>query len=186
MLQEEHTNMKWQIDPSHTSTSVSARHMMLSTVRASLSGTTGELDFDPARPDAAKIRLSIPAATVNTGDEKRDGHLRSPDFLDVERFPEITFESRSVRGDGEGYLVSGDLTIRGTTLPADVRVTVNGVVDGMKGKVAGFSGTATIDRTKWGLVWNMPIPGGVLVSEKLKLEFDLQAVASAGAQTAAA
>ena len=179
--------MKWQIDPSHTSTTVSARHMMLSTVRASLSGTTGELDFDPARPEGAKIRLSIPAATVNTGDEKRDGHLRSPDFLDVERYPKITFESTGVRKDGDGYVVSGDLSIRGTTLPADVNVVVNGVVDGMKGKLAGFSGTATIDRTKWGLVWNMPIPGGVLVSEKLKLEFDLQAVeAGAAAQSAAA
>jgi polyisoprenoid-binding protein YceI len=160
--------------------------MMLSTVRASLSGTTGELDFDPARPEAAQIRLAIPAASVNTGDEKRDGHLRSPDFLDAERFPEITFESTSVRKDGDGYLVRGDLTIRGTTLPADVNVVLNGVVDGTKGKLAGFSGTATIDRTKWGLVWNMPIPGGVLVSEKLKLEFDLQAVEAVAAQQTAA
>ena len=178
--------MKWQIDPAHTSASVSARHMMLSTVRASLSGTTGELDFDPARPEAARIRLAIPAASVNTGDEKRDGHLRSPDFLDVERFPQITFESTSVRRDGDAYVVRGDLTIRGTTLPADVNVVLNGVVDGMKGKHAGFSGTATIDRTKWGLVWNMPIPGGVLVSEKLKLEFDLEAVEAIAAQETAA
>jgi len=178
--------MKWQIDPAHTSASVSARHMMLSTVRASLSGTTGELDFDPARPEAARIRLAIPAASVNTGDEKRDGHLRSPDFLDVERFPQITFESTSVRRDGDAYVVRGDLTIRGTTLPADVNVVLNGVVDGMKGKHAGFSGTATIDRTKWGLVWNMPIPGGVLVSEKLKLDFDLEAVEAVAAQETAA
>ena len=178
--------MKWQIDPSHTSASVSARHMMLSTVRASLSGTTGELDFDPARPEAATIRIAIPAASVNTGDEKRDGHLRSPDFLDVERFPEITFESTNVRKNGETYVVSGDLTIRGTTLPADVNVAINGVVDGVKGKHAGFSGTATIDRTKWGLVWNMPIPGGVLVSEKLKLEFDVQAVAAVAASATVA
>jgi polyisoprenoid-binding protein YceI len=178
--------MKWQIDPAHASASVSARHMMLSTVRASLSGTSGELDFDPARPEAARIRLAIPAASVNTGDEKRDGHLRSPDFLDVDRFPYITFQSDGVRRDGDGYVVTGDLTIRGTTLPAEVRVVVNGVVDGMKGKVAGFSGTATIDRTKWGLVWNMPIPGGVLVSEKLKLEFDLQAVEAVAAQATAA
>lgn len=188
MLQEVSKNMKWQIDPSHTSASVSARHLMLSTVRASLSGTTGDVDFDPARPEAAKIRLAIPAATVNTGDEKRDGHLRSPDFLDVERFPEITFQSTKVRKiDGETYTVTGDLTIRGTTLPADVQVQVNGVIDGMKGKVAGFSGTATVDRTKWGLVWNMPIPGGMLVSEKLKLEFDLQAIeATVAAESAAA
>lgn len=179
--------MKWQIDPSHTSATVSARHMMLSTVRASLSGTTGELEFDPDRPESAKIRLSIPAASVNTGDEKRDAHLRSPDFLDAERYPQITFESTRVRKDGDRYIVSGDLSIRGTTLPADVSVVVNGIVDGMKGKLAGFSGTATIDRTKWGLVWNMPIPGGVLVSEKLRLEFDVQAVeASEIAESAAA
>lgn len=188
MLQEVSQKMKWQIDPSHTSASVSARHLMLSTVRASLSGTTGEVDFEQARPEAAKIRLAIPAASVNTGDEKRDGHLRSPDFLDVERFPEITFQSTKVRkADGETYTVTGDLTIRGKTLPVDVRVHVNGVIDGMKGKVAGFSGTATIDRTKWGLVWNVPIPGGVLVSEQFKLEFDLQAIeVTAVAETAAA
>lgn len=188
MLQEVSQKMKWQIDPSHTSASVSARHLMLSTVRASLSGTTGEVDFEQARPEAAKIRLAIPAASVNTGDEKRDGHLRSPDFLDVEHFPEITFQSTKVRkADGETYTVTGDLTIRGKTLPVDVRVHVNGVIDGMKGKVAGFSGTATIDRTKWGLVWNMPIPGGVLVSEQFKLEFDLQAIeVTTVAETAAA
>ncbi len=188
MLQEVSQKMKWQIDPSHTSASVSARHLMLSTVRASLSGTTGEVDFEQARPEAAKIRLAIPAASVNTGDEKRDGHLRSPDFLDVERFPEITFQSTKVRkADGLTYTVTGDLTIRGKTLPVDVRVHVNGVIDGMKGKVAGFSGTATIDRTKWGLVWNVPIPGGVLVSEQFKLEFDLQAIeVTAVAETAAA
>ncbi len=188
MLQEVSENMKWQIDPSHTSASVSARHLMLTTVRASLSGTTGEVDFDPARPEAAKISLAIPAASVNTGDEKRDGHLRSADFLDVERFPTITFRSTKVRkSDGDGYTVNGDLTIRGTTLPVDVKVQVNGVIDGLKGKVAGFSGTASVDRTKWGLVWNVPVPGGVLVSEKLKLEFDLQAIeAAAAAETAAA
>lgn len=178
--------MNWQIDPSHTSATVSARHLMLSTVRASLCGIAGELDFDPARPEATRIRLAIPAASVNTGDAKRDAHLRSPDFLDAERFPEITFESRGVRADGDGYLVAGDLTIRGTTRPADVRVVVNGVVDGQNGRVAGFSGAATIDRTKWGLVWNMPIPGGVLVSEKLQLEFDLQATEAVAASARAA
>lgn len=179
--------MKWQIDPAHTSVTVAAKHLMLSTVRASLSGVTGELDFDPARPEAASIRLAIPAATVNTGDEKRDGHLRSADFLDAERFPQLTFVSTGVRRSGDAYTVSGDLTIRGTTLPTDVEVRVNGVLDGMKGKVAGFSGTAVIDRTKFGLVWNMPVPGGVLVSEKLKVDFDLQATeAAASGKTAAA
>jgi polyisoprenoid-binding protein YceI len=124
---------------------------------------------------------------VNTGDEKRDAHLRSADFLDVERHPEITFVSTKVRPAEDGRLaVTGDLTIRGTTRSVDVTVEPNGVVQGPKGRVAGFTATATIDRTAFGLVWNMPVPGGVLVSEKLKVEFDVQAVAAAAALAAAA
>lgn len=167
----------WKIDPSHTSASVAARHLMLTTVRASLSGTTGELEYDPDHPESGRISLVIPATTVNTGDEKRDGHLRSPDFLDVERFPQITFESTKIRTADDGRLVvTGDLTIRGTTKPVDVTVEPNGVVQGMNGRVAGFTATTSVDRTAFGLVWNMPVPGGLLVSEKLKVEFDLQAV----------
>lgn len=176
----------WQIDPSHTSATIAARHLMLTTVRASLSGTTGELKFDPDRPESGRIRLAIPASTVNTGDEKRDGHLRSADFLDVERFPEITFESTKIRKVDDRLVVTGDLTIRGTTKPVDVTVEPNGVVQGMNGRVAGFTATATVDRTAFGLVWNMPVPGGVLVSEKLKVDFDLQAVESAAATVGAA
>lgn len=177
----------WKIDPAHTSATIAARHLMLTTVRATLSGVTGELRFDPARPEGGHIRLSIPAASVNTGDEKRDAHLRSADFLDVERHPEITFVSTKVRSAQDGRLVvTGDLTIRGTTRPVDVTVEPNGVVQGMKGRVSGFTATATIDRTAFGLVWNMPVPGGVLVSEKLKVEFDVQAVEVAAALAAAA
>ncbi len=172
--------MIWKIDPAHTSFTVAARHLMVSTVRAGFSGITGEIELDPAQPETAKVRLAIPAATIDTGDEKRDGHLRSADFLDAEKHPEMTFTSTRVRKDGDGrFVVTGDLTIRGTTRPADVKVELNGVVDGMNGKVAGFSATAEIDRTKWGLVWNMPVPGGVLVSEKLKLEADIEAVQAA-------
>jgi len=176
----------WKIDPAHTSATIAARHLMLTTVRASLSGTTGELEFDPDRPESGRIRLAIPASTVNTGDEKRDGHLRSADFLDVERFPEITFESTKIRKADDRLVVTGDLTIRGVTKPVDVSVEPNGVVQGMKGRVAGFSATASVDRTAFGLVWNMPVPGGVLVSEKLKVEFDLQAVETAAAKPSAA
>ena len=177
----------WKIDPSHTSATIAARHLMLTNVRASLSGTTGELEFDPDRPESGRIRFSIPASTVNTGDEKRDGHLRSADFLDVERYPEITFVSTKIRKADDGRLVvTGDLTIRGTTKPVDVTVEPNGVVQGPSGRVAGFTATASVDRTAFGLVWNMPVPGGVLVSEKLKVEFDLQAVESAAAERVAA
>lgn len=180
--------MTWNIDPAHTSISVAARHLMLTTVRASFAGASGEIDLDPARPERASVRLVIPAASVDTGDDKRDAHLRSGDFLDAEKYPEITFVSSGVRKNGaQQFTVTGDLSIRGTTRPVDVNVELNGIVDGMNGKVAGFSATATIDRTQWGLVWNMPVPGGVLVSEKLKLQADLQAVQEqAGARAAAA
>lgn len=180
------TKTTWKIDPAHTSATIAARHLMLTTVRAILSGVSGELEFDPQRPEQGRIRLAIPASTVNSGDEKRDGHLRSPDFLDVERYPEITFESTKVRTDDGRLVVTGDLTIRGTTKPVEVTVEPNGVVQGPSGRVAGFSATATVDRTAFGLVWNMPVPGGVLVSEKLKVEFDLQAVESAVTERAAA
>lgn len=175
--------MTWNIDPAHTSISVAARHLMLTTVRASFAGASGEIDLDPARPERASVRLVIPAASVDTGDDKRDAHLRSGDFLDAEKYPEITFVSTGVRKNGaQQFTVTGDLSIRGTTRPVDVDVELSGIVDGMKGKVAGFSATATIDRTQWGLVWNMPVPGGVLVSEKLKLQADLQAVQSGARQ----
>jgi len=177
----------WKIDPAHTSATIAARHMMLTTARASLAGVNGELEFDPEKPEGARVRLAIPAATVNTGDAKRDGHLRSPDFLDVERHPEITFESTHIRKTDDGrFIVTGDLTIRGTTRPVDVTVESNGVVQGMNGRVAGFTAKATVDRRAFGLVWNMPVPGGVLVSEKLKVEVDLQAVETAAERAAAA
>lgn len=169
--------MIWKIDPAHTSITVAARHLMLTTVRASFAGASGEIDLDPSRPERASVRLAIPAASVDTGDDKRDAHLRSADFLDAETYPEITFVSTGIRKKGERqFTVTGDLSIRGTTRPVDVDVELHGIVDGMNGKVAGFSATATIDRTQWGLVWNMPVPGGVLVSEKLKLQADVQAV----------
>jgi len=178
--------MKWKIDPPHASVSVSARHMMVSTVRAKFAGVTGEVELDPAKPESARVSLSIPAASVDTGDPKRDGHLRSPDFLDAERHPAVTFRSTKVRKAGDGYVVTGDLEIRGTSRPVDVNVELNGIVEGQNGRIAGFAATATIDRTQWGLVWNMPVPGGLLVSEKLKVEFDLEAIESKVGEPAAA
>lgn len=177
---------RWQIDPSHSSVTVAARHLMLTTVRASFSGVTGTLDFDPERPEAAAIRLEIPATTVDTGDEKRDGHLRSADFLDAGQHPNLVFVSRGIRRvDGEAFSVEGDLTMRGITKPVSIDVDLVGVADTGEGRVVGFTARATIDRTQWGLVWNMPIPGGVLVSEKLKVDIDLQAKTAEAGQRAA-
>ena len=180
--------MQWQIDPTHSSVTAAARHMMLTTVRGAFSGTTGVIDFDPAKPEAGGVELRIPAASVNTGDEKRDGHLRSADFLDAAAHPEIVFKSTKVSAKGKNdFIVDGDLTIRGTTKSVSVNVELVGIgVDPRAGQRAGFDATFSFDRTQWGLVWNMPIPSGVLVGEKITIEANIAATPVAKTEAVAA
>ena len=180
--------MQWQIDPTHSSVSATARHMMLTTVRSAFTGTTGVIDFDPANPQAGGVELRIPAASVNTGDEKRDGHLRSADFLDAATHPEIVFKSTKVTPKGKDeFTVQGDLTIRGTTKPVSVTVEVLGIQpDPRRGQRAAFDAKFSFDRTQWGLVWNMPIPSGVLVGQKITVEASVAATPVAVAETVAA
>lgn len=176
--------MKWTLDTAHTTVGVAAKHLMMTTVRGRFSGVRGEIDFDPKDPLHATAWLEIDAASVDTGDAKRDAHLRSADFLDVEHHPNIRFESRTIRRDGGGpFLVTGDLTIRGTTKPVAVKVEVSDVLDDpWGGKRVAFEATSKIDRRDWGLVWNMPLAnGGLLVSNDLTVEVSIQAVPAKGA-----
>ena len=171
--------MKWQIDPAHTNVTVAVRHMAISTVRGRFtSGAEGTIEYDPQAPDRAQVELRIKAASIDTGDAKRDGHLRSPDFLDAEQYPEITFKSTKIeRQGGDDWLAHGELTIRGVTKPVEVKVETLGVVEDpyVKQRV-GFDATARIDRRDWGLVWNMPVPSGLLVGEQVKIEFSVEAI----------
>lgn len=169
--------MQWQIDTVHSSVTAAVRHMMLTTVRGAFSGTSGSIDFDPAKPEAGSVELRIPAASVNTGDEKRDGHLRSADFLDAQTHPEIVFKSTKVTPKGKTeFVVDGDLTIRGTTKPVAVNVELVGIgEDPRAGQRAGFDAKFSFDRTRWGLTWNMPVPSGVLVGEKISIEANIAA-----------
>lgn len=182
--------MQWQIDPSHSSVSAQVRHMMLTTVRGAFSGTSGVIDFDPADPAAGSVELRIPAASVNTGDEKRDGHLRSADFLDAATHPEIVFVSTKVTPRGSSkreFVVDGDLTIRGTTKPVSVNVELIGIAaDPRAGQRAAFDAKFSFDRTQWGLVWNMPVPSGVLVGEKVTVEANVAATPAVDAEAVAA
>lgn len=123
------TPVKWNFDPAHTTVDVSAKHMMITTVRGRFSGLTGEIDYDPKDPLRATAWMEIPAKSVDTGDDKRDTHLRSPDFLDSDRYPKIRFESRSIKRDERHFLVTGELTIRGTTNPVTATVEVSDVMD---------------------------------------------------------
>jgi len=169
--------MQWQIDPNHTTITAAVKHMMLTTVRGGFGGATGVIDFDPAKPEAGGIELRIPAKTVNTGDEKRDGHLRSADFLDADNHPEIVFKSTKVTPKSKGeFVVDGDLTIRGTTKPVVVGVELIGIAaDPRAGQRVGFDAKLSFDRTQWGLTWNMPVPSGVLVGEKITIEASIAA-----------
>lgn len=169
--------MQWQIDPVHTTVTAAVKHMMVSTVRGTLSGATGTIEFDPAAPERGSVTLRIPAASINTGEPKRDGHLRSADFLDAETYPDITFQSTAVSPRGpQAFSVTGDLTIRGTTRPVTVAVELAGIAeDPQRGQRAGFDARFTLDRTQWGLTWNVPVPSGVLVSEKVVVEANVAA-----------
>jgi polyisoprenoid-binding protein YceI len=178
--------MQWQIDPVHTTVTAAVKHMMVSTVRGTLSGVRGTIDFDPAAPERGSVSLRIPAASINTGEPKRDGHLRSADFLDAETHPEIAFRSTAVSPRGpQTFSVTGDLTIRGTTRPVTIEVELAGIAPDPKlGQRAGFDARFTLDRTQWGLTWNMPVPSGVLVSEKVSVEANIAATPAAAAAAA--
>lgn len=166
----------WNLDTAHTDVIFAAKHMMVTTVRGKFGNVSGSLQLDPENPTEGNGSFTIAAASLDTGVDQRDGHLRSAEFFDVETYPEITFASTSVttRG-GNDYAVTGDLTIRGTTRPVTLDVEFLGLYTSMGGaRRAGFHATTTINREDWGLTWNVGLEaGGWLVGKDIKLEIDL-------------
>lgn len=168
----------YTIDASHSRLGFSTRHAMVTTVRGSFTGFTAEAHVDTANPAASTVSVTIDAASVDTGSADRDGHLKSGDFFDTETFPQITFVSTAVARDGETWSISGDLTIKDVTKSVTIDFDELGSARDPFGNVrVGFEGATTISRKEWGLTWNAALEtGGVLVSDKIKLEFDLSAV----------
>ena len=173
----------WTIDPAHTRIGFAARHAMVTTVRGQFTGFEGTLRLDGENPAASSATVTIQTATFDTGVPDRDAHVRSADLLDVEKYPTITFTSTGVRaGDDEGsYVLTGDLTIRGVTRSVDIEITFEGSSKDPFGNVrAGFTGSTTISRKDFGLTWNAVLEtGGVLVSDKVKIELDVSAIKNA-------
>jgi polyisoprenoid-binding protein YceI len=171
----------YTLDPSHTRVGFSARHAMVTTVRGSFKEVEGTAHVDTADPARSTIALTIKAASIDTGNADRDAHLRSGDFLEHEAFPDITFQSTDVSYDGAEWTVTGDLTIKGVAKPVTVVFEETGSTNDPWGNTrVGFEGSATISRTDWGITWNAALEtGGVLVSDKVKLEFDVAAVKTA-------
>ncbi len=168
---------KWQLDPSHSDLKITARHIMVSKVRGSFESMTGTINVADDITDST-VEVEAKAASVTTGVEDRDNHLRSPDFLDAENHPIIRFASTGLSPKGEAWQLSGDLTIRGITKPVVFDLSYEGsATDPYGNQKAAFTVTGEIEREEWGLTWNVPLEGGgLLVSKKLQLEFDAQAV----------
>lgn len=171
----------YQLDPSHSRIGFVARHAMISKVRGSFDDVEGHGVFDADDPTRSSIEVVVRAASVNTRNADRDNHLRGADFLDVDRHPEIRFVSSAVEPAGEAaYRVHGELTIKGTTRPVTVDLELTGAAtDPYGNQRAGLEGAATINRKDWGVSWNAALDtGGVLVSDKIQLEFDVSAIRS--------
>ena len=171
--------MTWDVDTVHSQIEVSARHMMVTTVKGRFGKFTADLALDEQHPENSTIDVTVDTASIDTGQERRDGHLRSPDFLDVANFPTLTFKSKRVEREGdERARVIGDLTIRGATQEVALDVTFEGEIKDMQGKRrAAFSAKGAINRKDFGLNWNVALEsGGWLVSEKIQIAIELEAV----------
>ena len=172
----------WTIDPAHTSVEFAVKHMMFTTVRGRFEIVSGTIEVDPANPDRSSVTVEIDAGSINTGNEKRDEHLRSDDFLDVARHPTITFHSKRVDGAqlkvGARFNVVGDLMIRGKTMEVVLNVTYQGMgADPWGQQRAGFAAQTQVDRRDFGLLWNQALEtGGILVANEVKIEIEAQAV----------
>lgn len=173
----------YSIDPAHSNAQFTVRHMMISNVRGGFRKVTGTILYDPENLSASSVDATIDAASINTGDEQRDGHLKSADFLDVEHFPTITFKSKSVARDGDDEVkIAGDLTIHGVT--REVVLKAEGPTPESKdpfGNVRiGISASTKIKRGDFGLTWNAALEtGGILVGDDLKIDIDVSAIKQA-------
>lgn len=174
----------YTLDPSHTRIGFSARHAMVTKVRGHFDQFEGTAHVDTVTPANSSVTVTIAAASVTTGNEQRDGHLKTPDFFDIANHPQITFVSTNVERDGSEWAITGDLTINGVTKPVTIPFEETGSAKDPFGNTrVGFEGDVTIDRTDWNLSFNAALEtGGVLVSEKVKLEFDISAIANVPAE----
>lgn len=170
----------WTLDMSHSEVGFSVRHAGISKVRGRFNEATAEARVRDSLADAS-LHASIKTNSFDSGDANRDAHVRGEDFFDVEKYPEMTFRATGIRGDGEDYVLTGDLTIRDVTKPVELEVEFTGVaVDPFGATRAGFSAEADISRKAFGLTWNAALEaGGLLVSDKVKINVEAALVKQA-------
>jgi polyisoprenoid-binding protein YceI len=169
----------YTIDPAHSTIGFTARHAMVTNVKGGFQDFTGTLRLDGTDPARSTASLDVAMDSIDTGNADRDGHLKSADFFKTDEFPAMTFRSTGVEAlGGDDYRITGDLTILGTTRPLAIDLEFNGAAkDPFGNERVGFEGKAEILRSEFGLTWNAALEtGGVLVSDKIKLNFDISAI----------
>ena len=169
----------WTIDPAHSEIGFKIKHLVISTVSGKFTSFEGKLEGDPEDFTQSQISFTADIDSINTGNEQRDGHLKSGDFFDAAKHPKLSFSSTAiVNKNGTDYKVTGDLTIRGTTKPITLNVDFGGIQNNMYGQtVAGFEITGKINRQEYGLTWSaVTEAGGIVVSDDVKLAIDAELV----------
>ena len=167
--------MKWVLDPAHSQVQFSVKHLGISTVRGTFDAFSGSIDEENGQATAVTVEIDV--ASLDTGNEQRDGHLRSADFFDVENHPKATFSLTKFERSGDDVIATGDLTIRGSTKPVTLKGEIGGpATDPWGNQKVSATLETKIARKEWGLVWNVALEaGGVLVSDDVKLSIDIQA-----------
>lgn len=168
----------YQVDAAHSTVGFAVRHMGISEVKGTFTNFTGTIDYDASKPEESKARGTVQAASINTGVEARDKHLRSADFFDVAKFPEIAFETLSARKDGDEWVVKGKFTLHGVTREIELRGILEGPVKDPWGKTRiGLTARTTINRQDYGLRWTQKLEAGELVvGDLVKIELHIEAV----------
>ena len=167
---------EYKIDPVHSTVGFNVKHMMVSTVHGRFNDFSGQILYDDKDPSKSSVKVTIKAASINTDNTGRDTDLRSPNFLDVDKFPEITFQSKSVEKKGDAYVAHGTLTIHGVAKDVDLPFSLNGPLTTPRGKVLGADAGLTINRMDYGVSWSRSLDGGgMVVSNDVKIELNVEA-----------
>jgi len=171
--------MTYNIDPKHSAAHFQVRHMTIAFVKGEFGSVNGTIEFDPANPGATKVDCTIEVASLYTRDPQRDGHIKTPDIMNAEAYPTVTFKSTSAAAAGAGYAIKGNLTLRGVTKEVTLNVSSvsNEVKDPWNQMRRGATAHATIKRSEFGMGWNMDLPGvGPMVSDEVEVALDIQFV----------
>jgi polyisoprenoid-binding protein YceI len=166
----------WTIDQVHSEVGFSVRHMMVSKVRGRFTKFSGEIVTAASLADST-VTAEIDLASIDTGTAQRDDHIRSADFFEVDKYPTMTYASTGIKVEDGEYVLVGQLTLKGITREVPLKLEINGFgPDAYGGYRAGFTATGEINRTDFGVSFNAPVPGGVMVSEKVQLQLEIEAV----------